>query len=119
MKPKVFIGSVSESLDVASTVKGELVSEFDVSIWTDDIFRSNKNTLETLLTEAGSFDFGIMILSKDDYTKSRDKIFNSPRDNTLFEFGIFIGRMGEGHAFALSEKGVELPSDLFGVTIEE
>ena len=119
MKPRVFIGSASESLDVARTVKGELAPEFDVSIWTDEIFRSNKNTLETLLTEAGSFDFGVMILSKDDYTKSRDKIFDSPRDNTLFEFGIFIGRMGEGHAFALSEKGVQLPSDLFGVTIEE
>ena len=119
MKPRVFIGSASESLDVARTVKGELAPEFDVSIWTDEIFRSNKNTLETLLTEAGSFDFGVMILSKDDYTKSRDKIFDSPRDNTLFEFGIFIGRMGEGHAFALSEKGVQSPSDLFGVTIEE
>lgn len=118
MKPRVFIGSASESLDVANTVKCELAAEFDVSIWTDDIFRSNKNTLETLLTEAGSFDFGIMILSKDDYTRSRDVIFNSPRDNTLFEFGIFIGRMGEGHAFAIAEKEVELPSDLDGVTIE-
>lgn len=119
MKPRVFIGSASESLDVANAVKSELVPEFDVSIWDEAIFNSNKNTLETLLSEAGSFDFGIMILSKDDYTKSREKIFNSPRDNTLFEFGIFIGRMGEEHAFALSEKGVELPSDLFGVTIEE
>ena len=58
MKPRVFIGSASESLDVARTVKGELAPEFDVSIWTDEIFRSNKNTLETLLTEAGSFDLG-------------------------------------------------------------
>ena len=118
MKPRVFIGSASESLDVANTVKEKLAVEFDVSIWTDDIFRSNKNTLETLLTEAGSFDFGIMILSNDDYTESRDAIFSSPRDNSLFEFGIFIGRMGEGHAFALAEKEVELPSDLYGVTIE-
>ena len=36
MKPRVFIGSASESLDVARTVKGELAPEFDVSIWTDD-----------------------------------------------------------------------------------
>ena len=43
MKPRVFIGSASESLDVASAVKGELGPDFDVSIWTDDIFRSNKN----------------------------------------------------------------------------
>lgn len=42
MKPRVFIGSASESLDVARTVKGELAPEFDVSIWTDDIFRSNE-----------------------------------------------------------------------------
>ena len=111
MKPRVFIGSASESLDV-------LLKQIQMSTnhRSRPLFVTTKANSENYVD---AFDFGVMILSKDDYTKSRDKIFDSPRDNTLFEFGIFIGRMGEGHAFALSEKGVQLPSDLFGVTIEE
>lgn len=119
MKPRVFIGSASESLEQAKFVKERLVTEFDVYLWTDDLFRSNESPLQTLLTEAGLFDFGIMVLSKDDNTKSRKKWFDAPRDNTLFELGIFLGRLGDNCAFALAEKDVKLPTDLYGITIEE
>lgn len=117
-KPRVFIGSASEALDVADEVRSLLFKDFEVYIWTDDIFKSNESPLQTLLMEAGLFDFGIMILSKDDYSRSRGVAFEAPRDNTLFEFGIFLGRIGDGRAFALAEDGVKLPSDLYGVTIE-
>lgn len=117
-RSKVFIGSSRESLAVAGRVKELLRSEFDVFVWNDDIFESNKSTLQTLLVEAGLFDFGIMILAKDDLTESRGTLFDTVRDNTLFEFGIFLGRMGEDHAFALAETGVKIPSDLYGITIE-
>ena len=117
-RSKVFIGSSSESLPVAERVKELLRSAFDVFIWNDDIFKSNESTLQALLTGAGLFDFGIMILSKDDLTESRGTLFDTVRDNTLFEFGIFLGRMGERHAFALAETGVKIPSDLYGITIE-
>jgi len=118
IKPRVFIGSASESLAIAEEVRSKLSTDFNVSVWTDDIFKSNETPLQTLLTEAGLFDFGIMILSKDDHSESRGEGFETPRDNTLFEFGIFLGRIGDGRAFALAEDGVKLPSDLFGVTIE-
>lgn len=117
-RSKVFIGSSCESLAIAERVKEFLRSEFDVFVWNDDIFKSNKSTLQTLLVEAGLFDFGIMILAKDDLTKSRGTLFDTVRDNTLFEFGIFLGRLGESHAFALAETGVKIPSDLYGITIE-
>ena len=118
IKPRVFIGSASESLEVAEAVKFSLPKDFDVYIWTDEIFKSNESPLQTLLMEAGLFDFGIMILSKDDHSRSRGELFETPRDNTLFEFGIFLVRIGYGRAFALAEDDVKIPSDLFGVTIE-
>lgn len=117
-KPRVFIGSAQESLKIAERVKLLLSSTCNVFIWTDDIFKSNESPLQTLLTEACLFDFGIMILSADDYTTSRGNGFDSARDNTLFEFGIFLGRLGEGRAFALAENSIRLPSDLLGITIE-
>lgn len=116
--PRVFIGSAKESLKVAQKVKNLLSSTCEVFIWTDDIFKSNESPLQTLLTEACLFDFGIMILSSDDHTTSRGEGFETARANTLFEFGLFLGRLGEGRSFALAEDGIRLPSDLSGVTIE-
>lgn len=118
-KFRVFIGSSSEALPLARRVKGTLEPDFECTVWDDDVFKSNKNVLQTLLDESGLFDFGIMLLTKDDVVVSRKELFSSPRDNALFEFGIFLGRAGDGRAFALVEDGedMKVPSDLLGVTI--
>lgn len=118
MKTRIFIGSSKEGLKEANYVKSRLEKDnFEVFIWNDDIFKPNKNTLETLLNVASLFDFGIMIATKDDFTESRDEIFETVRDNVVFEFGLFLGRLGENRAFALQESGAKLPSDLLGITI--
>lgn len=118
MRTRIFIGSSKEGLKEANYVKSRLEkADFEVFIWNDDIFKPNKNTLETLLNVASLFDFGIMIATKDDFTASRDDIFETVRDNVVFEFGLFLGRLGENRAFALQENGAKLPSDLLGITI--
>ncbi len=118
MKPRIFIGSSSEGLKIAEYIKHRLSKEeFDVFIWTDDIFKANNSVLETLLKEASLFDFGLMIATKDDYTTKKDIEFQTPRDNVVFEFGLFLGRLGVNRAFVLQEKGSELPSDLYGITV--
>ncbi|KFF11058.1 hypothetical protein IW15_18035 [Chryseobacterium soli] len=118
MKTRIFIGSSKEGLEVANYTKKKLCEAgFEPYVWTDNIFENNKNTLETLLNEASLFDFGIMIATKDDFTTSRDDIFETVRDNVVFEFGLFLGRLGTNRAFALQEKGAKLPSDLLGITI--
>ena len=52
-------------------------------------------SLDSLLKAGSMFDFGILVATKDDKTKSRDKGFETPRDNVIFEFGLFMGRLGE------------------------
>lgn len=118
-KFRVFVGSSSEALPLANRVKKVLEPDFECTIWNDDVFKSNKDVLQTLLDESGLFDFGVMLLTKDDVVTSRGKAFASPRDNMLFEFGIFLGRAGDGRAFALVEDGrdMKMPSDLMGVTM--
>lgn len=118
-KSRVFIGSASESLDQAKKVKELLAKDFNAYVWTDDVFTSNESALDALLNAANLFDFGVMVLSKDDHVKSRKEKFEKPRDNTVFEFGLFLGRLGPGRAFAIAEDGVDLPSDLDGITIEK
>lgn len=117
MKTRIFIGSSSEGLEVANYVKEYLSKDFECLIWTDNIFKYNTSYLDTLLTSASLFDFGILIATKDDYLETRKKSFDAPRDNIIFEFGLFIGRLGTSRAFVLQEKDTKLPSDLLGISV--
>jgi Predicted nucleotide-binding protein containing TIR-like domain len=65
------------------------------------------------------FDFGIMVLSPDDLLESRNERFASPRDNVVFELGLFMGRLGRSRTFIVHEKdaNLKLPSDLAGISI--
>jgi len=119
MKPRIFIGSSSEGLSVATEVKNYLSKDFECYLWTDNIFKYNDNFLETLMKEASLFDFGLMVFTKDDYTTSRLKNFETARDNVLFEYGLFLGRIGRDRAYIIKDDEVKIPSDLFGVTLPE
>ena len=116
MRARIFIGSSTEGLDIAQKVKDFFSTDFDCYLWNDGMFKYNENYLETLLKEANLFDYGILVFTKDDFTKSREQQFDSPRDNVVFEFGLFLGRLGRDNAFILQEENVKLPSDLFGIT---
>lgn len=43
-------------------------------------------------------------------------LLTSPRarQNVIFEWGYFVGRLGREHVFALKKGDVELPSDIQG-----
>lgn len=116
LKPRIFIGSSGEGLNVAKYVKNYLGVDFDCYLWTDDIFKYNESVLETLLKEASLFDFGLLIATKDDFLQSRHNAFDVARDNVVFEYGLFLGRVGSSRAFVIQEEGTKLPSDLFGIT---
>lgn len=117
MKPRIFIGSSSEGLYVAEYVKNYFSADYDCVVWNDDVFKYNKSFLETLLNSASLFDFGFLIFTKDDLAVVRDECFEEARDNVLFEYGLFLGRLGVERAFILAEEGVKIPSDFLGITL--
>ncbi|MGL4908858.1 MAG: CBASS system CD-NTase-associated NAD(+) hydrolase Cap12 [Bacteroidales bacterium] len=116
MKPRIFIGSSSEGLEIAQRVKSYFEKEYECFLWTDGIFKFNENFLETLMKEASLFDFGFLVFTKDDYTESRTTTYTSPRDNVVFEYGLFLGRLGRERAYFIIDEDVKLPSDLQGIT---
>lgn len=116
MKPRIFIGSSTESLEIAYRVKSFFSKDYDCFLWTDGIFKSNESFVETLIKSASLFDFGIMVFAKDDTADVRKKACDITRDNMLFEYGLFLGRVGADRAFVLAEDGVRIPTDLTGIT---
>lgn len=117
MKPRIFIGSSKEGLNVAQFIKNYFLVDYECIIWNEDVFKDNENFLETLTKSASLFDFGFMVFAADDITIVRHKKFKSPRDNVLFEYGLFLGRLGTDRAYIIQDEKAKLPSDLLGITI--
>jgi Predicted nucleotide-binding protein containing TIR -like domain len=63
-------------------------------------------------------DFAVLVLTPDDQVISREKWCSAPRDNAVFELGLFMGALSRSRTFLLTPSGVEMkiPSDLLGLT---
>jgi predicted nucleotide-binding protein len=94
MNLRAFIGSSSESLNIANAIKRSLHGEIDCTVWTDRFFKLSRTTIETLSTEVDNFDVGILVFGEDDALSSQGTSFSVTRDNVLFEYGLFCGRLG-------------------------
>ena len=117
MKPRIFIGSSTEGLIVAQRIRTFFEQDYDCYIWNDGIFQFNEGFLETLLKSASLFDFGFMVFAADDISKIRNQEYNTARDNVLFEYGLFLGRVGIDRAYIIKEDSVKIPSDILGITL--
>jgi CRP/FNR family transcriptional regulator, cyclic AMP receptor protein len=117
--PVIFVGSSSEGLAEAEWITDSLNRRAAVSrLWTQGVFQLSKTTIENLLTIAGNSDFAVLVLTPDDITASRGRKQSSPRDNVVFELGLFMGELGRERTFVVMPAGKELklPTDLLGVT---
>jgi CRP/FNR family transcriptional regulator, cyclic AMP receptor protein len=118
-RPKLFIGCASEALDFARDIQlGLNHDDIDVVVWTDDVFAASHFAVEDLEAQLESSDFGILILSADDEITSRGLTSPSPRDNVVFELGLFVGQLGHRRTFIVkpSIPHLKVPSDLLGLT---
>ena len=115
-RPRVFIGCSVEGLPVAKLIQLQLEHNVDCKIWNQGLFGLSSGTLETLVAECHNFDFAIMVLTPDDIAIKRGVEGQIPRDNVMFELGLFMGALGRMKTFILVQTGVSLPSDLAGIT---
>jgi hypothetical protein len=120
MKPSVFVGSSSEALPLAKAIQTELGQQFQADLWSESLFELGEDTLSNLLLFVQCYDFAVLVLTDDDITKSRRHTAASPRDNVVFELGMFMGALGRRRTFPViaqtSAGPPKLPSDLVGNT---
>ncbi|WP_166366355.1 nucleotide-binding protein [Pseudomonas akapageensis] len=119
---RVFLGSSRESEWFAREIEGSL-QRFDiveVDAWYHfGTWSPGASTLESLEARLRECDFAVLVLSNDDWTQSKDvPPVPAPRDNVVFELGLFMGRLGRDRAFFFYPDicDFKLPSDLFGIT---
>jgi len=107
-------------------MKGILGKSAHLRPWTaDDIFTPSSVIVQTLIDEAKEADFSVFVLAADDRMSHRglaDRLAKTnkvvPRDNVIFEGGMFVAACGLKRTFFLSEKhsSLHIPTDLAGVT---
>jgi hypothetical protein len=115
-KPSLFIGSSGESLPVVEILTLKLKDVAEVVPWNDPrVFPPTEYFATSLLRAASSFDFGLFLFEPDDVVQSRDRSSPVPRDNVVFELGLFMSHLGSDRAFPMVPRGrVKILSDLAG-----
>lgn len=135
MSRMIFIISSREGLKYADELKkiidAKIDPSYDIScqLWnSDEVYRSGFSTyesLELLVNKAFSngdpnqMGYAIAVFTPDDELISRDEFWRIPRDNVIFEFGIFMGKLGRMRVFALVPSNISrfhVLSDLHGIT---
>src|ERR671932_1652493 len=120
MKPRIFLGSSGQQEKLLQALTRGLQDIADVDPWTT-VFNPGVSTLERLVELTREVDFSAFVFAQDDWTAkgtSPDAASGqaSPRDNVVFEAGLFGGALGIRRTFILHANGSKLPSDLLGLT---
>jgi predicted nucleotide-binding protein len=119
--PRVFVGSSAEGLPVAEAIQLNLDYAAECTIWHQGVFGLSRGTLDSLVEATKLFDFAVLVLTPDDMAVSRAVEMNAPRDNVLFELGLFMGALGRNRTFIVHcrDEKIKFPSDLAGVTMAD
>lgn len=120
MKPRIFLGSSTQQAKLLSALTRGLEDIADVHAWTT-VFNPGVSTLDRLVELTHEVDFAVFVFAHDDWTSKGAEpdaaaAQASPRDNVVFEAGLFGGALGMRRTFILHARGAKLPTDLLGLT---
>lgn len=121
-RPRVFIGSSAEAIPFARAVSGALERFAEINPWyaLGGTFSANEYTMESLEHELDMNDFGVFLFAAEDVALIRNKYVFVTRDNTVFEMGLFWGRLGRKRVFAIVPRNPRQRNDLIpNTTVSE
>ena len=121
-KPRMFLGSSTAQAALVEALAKDLSDVADIEPWMTS-FNPGVGTMERLIELTREVDFAAFVFARDDWTAAGPPAAEgevsgqaSPRDNVVFEAGLFGGALGLRRTFILHAKGAKLPTDLLGLT---
>jgi len=121
-KPRIFLGSSGKQTQLLDVLTEGLKDVAQVEPWMTT-FSPGSTTLGRLLELTREVDFAAFVFARDDWTtvtpaasSAGETGLASPRDNVVFEAGLFGGVLGMERTFILHANGAKLPTDLLGLT---
>ena len=121
-KPRIFLGSSGKQEKLLKALTRGLEAVAHVEPWTTS-FNPGTTTLQRLIDLSREVDFAAFVFARDDWTTDSAATSDqpepgqaSPRDNVVFEAGLFGSALGMRRTFILHANGAKLPSDLLGLT---
>jgi len=121
-KPRIFLGSSGQQAKLLLALERGLADVAEVVPWTTS-FNPGTTTLERLIELTHEVHFAVFVFAQDDWTSKTPAVSDpveagqaSPRDNVVFEAGLFGGVLGMRRTFILHANGAKLPTDLVGLT---
>lgn len=119
MQLRVFIGSSEKDLKYAKAIAKILEKEQVTAIgwWDRDVFPHGQTLIESLEVAMWKANAAILVAGPgDSVQKAGGEIVAQPRDNVIFEYGMFVAARGRQRVgLATFFEKVELPSDIGGV----
>lgn len=120
-KPRIFLGSSGKQVKLLQALTRGLQDVAEVEPWTTSL-TPGTSTLERLVELAHEVDFAAFVFARDDWTTANPAASppagagqDSPRDNVVFEAGLFGGVLGMRRTFIIHSRGSKLPTDLLGL----
>jgi hypothetical protein len=117
-RPRIFLGSSGAQTALVEALTEGLGDLVDVVPWTT-AFNPGTTTIQRLLDLTHEVDFAAFLFAPDDWTSSDPSATESsasPRDNVVFEAGLFGGVLGMPRTVILHARSAKLPTDLVGLT---
>jgi predicted nucleotide-binding protein len=127
--PSIRTGTRSRRIFIVHGHDGELKHQlarvldrldFDVVIL-HELADSCRTLLEKLRTEVDDIGFVFVLFTPDDVAASHrdaDQQVDRPRQNVIYEHGLFCGLLGADRVCSIQKGDVELPSDLDGLVVK-
>lgn len=120
MKPRIFIGSSSERIEIARAIRANLEQYAEIKVWDQNIFTPSTYPLESLIKTLNDMDFGLFVVTPDDIAQIRGKEVFAARDNVIFEAGLSIATLGRKRTIFVLQRDIKdfhIPTDLMGLTL--
>ncbi|MFC0682768.1 TIR domain-containing protein [Lysobacter korlensis] len=120
-KPRIFLGSSGAQAKLVQALTRGLADVAHVDPWTTS-FDLGITAIDRLVELTHEVDFAAFVFAGDDWTSTNASAPASapgqlsPRDNVVFEAGLFGGVLGMRRTFILHARAAKLPSDLLGLT---